>query len=111
VSDLARVESERDGDRCIVRIQGEIDISNAREVSRWVEAAAPNDAPTIVVDLSDVAYLDSAGVHLLFQLAERLRSRRQELRLIVPEDAPVRSLLEFTGLPMVIPVDDHADEG
>jgi anti-anti-sigma factor len=109
MSELASIQAERRGSDLVVHIAGEIDISNAREVSSALEEAVPNGTPAIVVDLSQVTYLDSAGVKLLMHLADRLRLRRRELRLVVPDDAPIRAVLELTGLlRMVAPVDDPA---
>ena len=41
-------------------------------------------------DQTQTAYLDSSGVSLVFELAERLNSRQQHVRVVVPEDAPLR---------------------
>jgi len=109
MSDLAWIETERRGSALLVRISGEIDISNARELSSAIEAAVPNGAPTIVVDLTNITYLDSAGVRLLMRLADRLRIRRRERRLVVPERAPIRVALELTGLPRIVALEDHLD--
>jgi anti-sigma B factor antagonist len=111
MTDLAHVEAEQRGSVCVLRIHGEIDISNARELSEAIEAAVPNGAPTVVVDLTDVTYLDSAGVKLLFLLADRLLARRRSLRVVVPEEAPIRAVLELTGLQKVAPLEGHLDEG
>jgi anti-anti-sigma factor len=111
VNTLARIEVEQVRSLCVLRIRGEIDISNARELSAEIAAAVSNVAPTLVVDLSDATYLDSAGVKLLFQLADRLRARRRELRVVVPRESPIRAVLEITGLPKVVPLEDHLDEG
>jgi anti-sigma B factor antagonist len=110
VSDLARVEVEPSGSVCIVRISGEIDISNAREVSASIEEAVPNGAPKLVVDLTQTTYLDSAGVKLLLQLADRFHTRRRTLRLVVPRGAPIRAVLELTDLPRIVPLQDHLDD-
>jgi anti-sigma B factor antagonist len=89
----------------VLRIIGEVDISNARSLSEAIESAVPNDATTVLVDLAQTTYLDSAGVHLLIQLSERLKVRRRELRVVVPEEAPVRAVLELAGLAEVIPLE------
>ena len=109
MNDLARVQVEEDSGRCILRIQGEIDISNAREVLSTIQASVPNGAQAIFVDLTETTYLDSSGVHLLVMLADRLRVRRQELSLVVPSGGPIRALLEVAGVPKVIPMRDHLD--
>jgi anti-sigma B factor antagonist/stage II sporulation protein AA (anti-sigma F factor antagonist) len=110
VSDLARVEGEQQGTICLVRVHGEIDLSNAHEVSSEIGYAMGQEARRLVVDLSDITYLDSAGVALLLRLAERLRSRRRELQLVVPRGSPVRRVLDFTGRPRVIPLESRLED-
>jgi anti-anti-sigma factor len=63
-----------------------------------IGAAVPDDAAVIFLDLSDTAYLDSAGIAMIFRLAERLTYNRQELRLVVPPDAPIRVVIRLTRL-------------
>ena len=110
MSDLARVESERHGDLCLVRLQGEVDMSNVQEVSVAIEGAPAHGARGIIVDLTDTTYLDSAGVGLLVRLAERLRSRRQDFSLLAPAGSRVRSVLELTGLGRVMPLHVSLEE-
>lgn len=95
---LARVETAQKGRVYTVRVCGEIDISNADEISDVMESSVPNTAERIVVDLSELRYLDSSGIAAVFRFVERLRGRRQEVGLVVPTDAPVRRLLEIAGL-------------
>lgn len=106
MSELAKIEAMDLDDARLVRVSGEIDLSNTREVMEAISAAVPNDASVVIVDLSETAYLDSSGIAMLFRLAERLSYSRQELRLVVPRDAPIRAVLELTSLDQVIPVQD-----
>lgn len=106
MSDLARIEATDIQETRLVRMIGEIDLSNVREMMEAVIDSVPNDAALVVVDLSDTTYLDSAGISMLFRLAERLGYSRQPLRLVVPPDAPIRAVLELTRLTSVIPVVD-----
>lgn len=104
MSDLAWIEiADVEGAR-LVRVSGEIDLSNARAVMDAIGAAALEDVTVVIVDLSGLTYLDSAGIAMLFHLAERLGYGRQELRLVVPEESPIRAALELTNVPAVIPV-------
>jgi anti-sigma B factor antagonist len=109
VSDLARVEVDRRGEVCVVRLHGEVDISNAQEVSEAIEAAVPRDALELAVDLTGTDYLDSAGVSLLVRLAERLQARRQRMTLVAPSGSAVRAVLEITGVPNLMPLRPHVD--
>lgn len=104
MSDLASIEATDIQEARLIRVIGEIDLSNVREVMEAVIDAVPNDVALVVVDLSDTTYLDSAGISMLFRLAERLGYSRQSLRLVVPPDAPIRAVLELTRLTSVISV-------
>ena len=92
----------------VVRITGEIDLSNAAQVRDAIGAALP-DLPVVVLDLTGTEYLDSAGIAMLFRLAERLSYNRQELQLVVPSDAPIRAVIRLTKLDQVISVKEAAD--
>lgn len=105
-----RAEIERRGETCVVRIRGDVDLSNADELRAQIEEAVPNGDPSLSIDLTHTTYLDSAGVQLLFELADRLRQRRSELVLIVPPAAPVRAVLELTGLLAAVTVRDRFDQ-
>jgi anti-anti-sigma factor len=107
MTQLARVEAIAVGGTEIVRVFGEIDLSNAAQVRDEIGEAVP-DLPVVVLDLTGTEYLDSAGISMLFRLAERLSYNRQELRLVVPEDAPIRAVIRVTKLDHVISVTDSA---
>jgi anti-anti-sigma factor len=108
VTELARVVAGTSDGAPLVRVSGEIDLSNAAEVRDSIAAAASEAASVVTVDLSDVTYMDSAGISMIFRLAERLRYSRQELRLVVPQDAPIRAVLRLTRLDQVIAVQDRS---
>jgi len=108
VSELARVRTHRDGPTQLVRITGEVDLSNAHDVIDAVGHAVPDDVTRVVLDLSGTTYMDSAAIATLFRLGERLRDRRQDLRLVVPATSPIRAVIELTRLSHVIPVDEVA---
>jgi hypothetical protein len=55
-------------------------------------------------------YLDSAAIAAFFRLSQRLRDRRQDLRLVVPDGSPIRAVIELTRLSQVIPVDESGPE-
>ena len=106
MSELAHLETHRVGDTQHASITGEIDLSNARPLLDTIAATMPDDAVVAVLDLTGTTYLDSAGIAAIFRLAERLRLRRQDLRLVVPPDSPIRAVLRLTRLDHVIEVDD-----
>ncbi|HLA25459.1 MAG TPA: STAS domain-containing protein [bacterium] len=94
----------------VATVTGEVDIVNAGEIGGQLFAAAPNSATGLIVDLTGVSYLDSRGVHLLFELANRLRMRHQGLHLVVPPRALIRRVLLLTHVDSVIPLHQDAHE-
>jgi len=87
------------------QIEGEIESVNADQLRGALAQRLTNDSRGLVLDLTLAAYLDSAGVELLFDLARRLRAHRQRLRLVVPAQAPMRRVLDLCDIEEVAPLD------
>jgi anti-anti-sigma factor len=79
-------------------ITGEIDMSNAGELGEAVAEATPNDALGVILDLTEVEYVDSAGIQLIYRLRETLRARGQRMALVIPEDSIVNDALRLAGI-------------
>lgn len=107
---LATVEVEPQEHAVVVRLAGEIDLSNAEDVRAQVVAAVPHGGAGLVLDLTDATYIDSSGVRLLFDLAERLQARRQRLRVVVTDEALVRRVIVLTRLDSQVPIDRSVEE-
>ncbi|MFH9552993.1 STAS domain-containing protein [Streptomyces sp. NPDC017435] len=75
----------------LLTVAGEIDMSNSASLADAIEGAP---AP-LVVDLTDVEYLDSAGINVLFAHAERIE-------LIAPP--LLRPVLTVSGLTRLVTV-------
>ncbi len=103
------VLDRRDG-HVVGRISGEVDMSNATYVREQLLTSMPNDALALVLDLSACRYLDSAAIEVVFELSRRLRRRRQELRIVVPPDSPLRRVIELTEVHTAAPVHESLEE-
>lgn len=101
---VAHVEREHHDGVPVVRVSGEVDTANTRTVSEQLLDAVSNEAPGLVVDLAGTRYMDSAGLGMLFELHDRLATRRQALQIVVPDDTPVRRILTLVGMDGTIPV-------
>jgi anti-anti-sigma factor len=95
----------------IARLKGEIDLANAPAIGSLVAGAVTNDAAGVVLDLTETTYLDSSGVHLVFDLRDRLQARQQRLALVIPPGARIRRVLELVNVEAVIPVATDVEEG
>jgi len=110
VTEPARMTLEGDGEVLTARITGEIDLSNASDLEETIVDAVPNTALGMVIDLTGVEYLDSAGVRMLVHLVERFRWRQQVMRAAASDGSRVRGVLSMAGADSVIPVDATATE-
>lgn len=93
----------------VARPQGDIDAANAQEVHDELAKLIAPDTDAIVIDLTAVRYLDSAGIDMLFRFHDRLRQRRSKLLLVIPAGSQLNRLVELVGLDQVVPL-HHAVE-
>lgn len=106
MNELATLTMSGDERVPVASLSGEVDMSNADEIARRLIEAVPNDAVGLVIDLSAAAYLDSAAIRVLFDLARRLGNRQQRIQAVVPTKSMVRRVLQLTKLDAVIPFEE-----
>ena len=108
--DLIRVQIEqREDDVVVARLTGELDISVAERTGREIADAVPSSALGVVVDMSELEFMDSSGVSMLFSLARQVGSHRQQLRVVAPPGRPVSRVLQIVEFGRAAPVDDDVD--
>ncbi|MGH2398454.1 MAG: STAS domain-containing protein [bacterium] len=93
----------------VVAIEGEIDIGNVIHLRPQIVRAVPNSAQGFVLDLSRTAYLDSRGVHLILEIADRMATSQQQLRVVVPEGALIRRVLSLAHVDSTVPIDPSVE--
>jgi anti-anti-sigma factor len=88
----------------VVSLTGEVAIVQAQELRERLVGAVRNQDLGLVVDLSGVTYIDSVGVSLLFELAERLSQRQLRLAIVLPETGLVKRVIKIVHLDSVADV-------
>jgi anti-anti-sigma factor len=101
----ARVEAAAEDGRVRIVVRGEVDLQNAGDVEAQLTEAISNQATMVSIDLSDVGYLDSAGLRVLFHLVDRLATLQIGVELIAPLGSPSRRVIELSGLAALVPLD------
>jgi anti-sigma B factor antagonist len=96
-------DTDMDTGRAVVRVEGELDIAAVPEVRRAVADAEATGLDLLALDLAEVVHLDSSGLRVLLDAANRARERGQRLVIVAPPEGPVGRLLELTLLA------DHLD--
>lgn len=107
--ELVTLAIEDQGDVVIARLTGELDIAGAPKTGERIGEAVPNSARGLVVDMSELEFIDSSGVAMLFGLVRRLSSRRQELRVVAPDGRPVARVLEIVEFSRAAPIRADVD--
>ncbi len=102
------VSSRSQGDQTIVIASGEIDLYTAPRLHRELVDVLADDRPAhVIVDMSGVVFCDSTGMNVLLSSLRRARERGGQLELAAPR-APVRKILQVTGLDSVFTVLDDS---
>ena len=108
--DLVQLEIEEQGDVVIARVTGELDLAGAPATGEAIGDAVPTSARALVVDFSGLEFIDSSGIAMLFNLARRLGSRRQELRVVAPDGEPVARVLDIVEFGRAAPLHQTLDD-
>ena len=107
---LADLNVEMVGQLVVARLDGEIDMSNAGELGEALGRQVSNEALGLILDLTDVHYLDSAGIQVIYELREQLETRGQEIALVVAPDSAIDGVLRVAGVGSVVGIAETLDE-
>ena len=102
----------KSGNAWVVRAVGEIDVDTAKKLERTIRGMLDAQVLSVVVNVEDISYVDSAGVAVLAKAAHRLRGKRR-LLCIVGASPHVRHVIASAGLePLIVlfETDDRALE-
>ena len=98
---VIRVVPETDG-IVAVCLEGEFDLSNVRDLSDEIDRAleAGND---LILDLSQVTFMDSSIISILVQGSREASARQQRMVLQLGTAAVVERVLELFAIEQVVP--------
>lgn len=102
------IHLEHSGERVVVRLTGEFDISGVREFHRALAAVEPG-AQIVCIDLHGLSFLGVSGLRSLLDVQRR--SRRNSFQLVVVKGPPlVHRVFEMTGIEhRLVMLDDRAE--
>ena len=104
MSDLFRVSSERAGDGLgVVALSGELDIYTAPQFKECMLEILDAGVDRLVVDLSDVTFIDSTALGVLIGGVRRVHTAGGAMALVVTSRA-VERVLSITGLDRVFTI-------
>lgn len=91
-------------DTTVVSLSGEIDIADRPSIGGRITDLAHRCPGDVVIDLTDVTYLDSSGVGMLLATNHVLSTRGRRCVVICPASAVPRRVLDIARISMVMPV-------
>jgi anti-anti-sigma factor len=94
---VATITTGDEGGTPVISIVGELDLSNMGQAKAAIDAALTSQAQRLILELSELEYMDSSGLALLAAAARQAR----EIELRDPSPM-VRRLIEMTGLDQVL---------
>jgi anti-sigma B factor antagonist len=95
------VEQSRDADgNPVVRLSGELDISNAQSLRQTMETVVGTRPNRLVFDLSDLSFMDSSGIAVMVYVANNVKTVA-----LLHASSIVRRVVEATGLADILRLD------
>jgi anti-anti-sigma factor len=85
------------GRRTVLGVSGEIDLSTATMLRAAIESALDRAPRELWIDLSEIEFMDSTGLHALLDARRHAVTHNCRLAVVCPAGS-VRRLLEITGV-------------
>lgn len=79
------ISSEITDEKAIIRIEGEVDVSNASELRDALDTALADGVKEVEADFAEVAYIDSTGIGVLVGAAHRAQESGSVLVVANPQ--------------------------
>lgn len=97
------VTVEKVGDVGVLRLRGDVDHATAPILRRCTESMLGDGARSLVLDLSEVTFLDSSGINSIVRAQNQAHDQGGTVT-VRHASAIVRRVMEVTGLgPLLIP--------
>ena len=93
----------------VLSAAGELDLASAPRLAVRVREIVRSGATTICIDLSDVEFIDSAGLAVLINAQRALARVEGRLLIVAPPEGRVSRLLDLCGVRAALDVVEDVD--
>jgi len=97
------------GDTVVVTVVGEVDMMTAPELTKVFNGVA-GATRRVVVDLSEVTFLDSSGLNALVRGRRELGAGDIDLKVVAPPSSLVRRVIDIAQLDSTLSPIDSLDD-
>ena len=92
----------------VLRVGGDLDVVGAPDLRQAVVAAVASGSRLLVLDLSELDFVDSFGIGAVVGALKRLRQRGGDLALVCPSPR-IRRVFEICDLDRILAPHDSID--
>lgn len=96
------ISAAEDGDTYVIRVEGELDLSDCPRLEHALRAAEVSRPFRILLDLDELTFIDAAGLSVLVAAWHRSMTDSNRLQ-VTPGKGNVASMFRLTGLDLVLP--------
>lgn len=104
-----QVTSRDVGDRTVVSVSGEIDVYTAAVLREQLGTLIDDGHHDVVVDLTDVRFMDSTGLGVLVGALKKVRGFGGRLQLVIDSERLLK-VFRITALTQVFTIHETLDE-
>lgn len=104
-----QIDVRSEPDRVVLRLRGELDLASAPLLQGAIESAEAAEAMLMVLDLDDLAFIDSTGLRIILAAHERSQERGQMLAL-TRGSQQVQRLMSITRVGEHLRIIESSDE-
>lgn len=94
----------------VIMVTGELDLAVAGEFEAALSDQALDATSGVVIDLTDLDFMDSSGLRTLLLGGDRFRVAGRPWAVVVGEDSPVRRLFALSEVEARLPLFSTPDE-
>jgi anti-sigma B factor antagonist len=102
-----QVEVTSEGPNAVLRLKGELDVASSATLEDELQRVSGSSA--VVLDLTDLEFIDSTGLGVLVKAHQRMRDEGDQLA-VIEGTGQVKRLLELTGLDQQLTLISSAEE-
>ncbi len=95
-------------ERTVIAPTGELDLAGATAFRATLQDTVGRTDDGLIVDLSDVEFIDSSGLAVLLEVDEQLRRQQRAVAVVAPRGTAAAVLITLAGLRGRLKVFDSA---
>ncbi len=102
------IESRREGTNLVLKAGGRVDGTNAHEFQDAMKAEIDAGDRGVILDLSDLTYISSAGLRVVLLIAKDLQRQGAKIAACSLSE-PVKEVFVISGFDKIIPIHDSQE--